>query len=182
MRRRLSVSVTRVVPGTVEDMAASVRERLKQALTAALKAKDRVTANVLRATLAAIDNAEAVETPDGCGPGAIELSPVGLAAAEVVRRALTEEQVIGIVRAEIAEREEAARGYDANGVSAQGERLRAEAALLTRVIAELVRAAPYPGRTSCGCCGVRGCLGARGRMWRGALRPFCGVCGLVSGR
>jgi uncharacterized protein YqeY len=97
-----------------------------------MKARDRIAMAALRSTLAAIDNAEAV-VPDAPGGGslAIERSPVGVGAAEVARRALTAEQVTRIVRAEVAERTDAALGYERSGRPDHAERLRAEARVLS---------------------------------------------------
>lgn len=118
-------------------MGTPIRDRLRDALTEALKARDRDTANVMRSALAAIGNAEAVDVPGvdvpGATAGAIENSPLGLAAGDVVRRELTEEQVRGIVRDEIAAREAAARTYEASGAASAAARLRNEAAALTRL-------------------------------------------------
>jgi len=111
-----------------------IRDRLREALTEALKARDRETANVVRSALAAIGNAEAVDAGAiGTRAGAIEESPVGPGATEVRRRALTEEQIAALIRAEIAEREEAARTYEDNGAEDQAARLRREAEVLIRV-------------------------------------------------
>jgi uncharacterized protein len=111
-----------------------IRARLREALTDALKARDRETANVVRSALAAIGNAEAVEVGvSGARAGAIEESPVGLGAAEVNRRTLTEEQIAALIRAEIAEREEAALTYERNGAEEQAARLRREAQVLIRL-------------------------------------------------
>src|SRR5689334_24351900 len=56
------------------------------------------------------------DRPDAADRGvAIERSPVGVGAAEVERRALTAAQVEDIVRAEVAEREAAARDYEKAG-------------------------------------------------------------------
>jgi uncharacterized protein YqeY len=122
-----------------------------------MKARDRVAVAALRATLGAIENAEAVggaaEAADGteaavdgtaaAGTGglagrslagrslAIEQSPVGVGAAEVPRRALTEAQVEQIVRAEVAEREAAARDYERAGRAERAERLRHEIGVLS---------------------------------------------------
>ena len=96
-------------------MSEPLRDRLRAALPAALKARDRATASTLRATLAAIENAEAVDT----GPvraGAIEASAVGIGAMEAERRVLTEADVVAIVRAEIAERGRAAEVYETDRV------------------------------------------------------------------
>lgn len=54
----------------------------------------------------------------------------GVGAAEVARRRLSEAQVVAIVRAEVAEREAAARDYERAGHRPQAARLRAEAGVL----------------------------------------------------
>jgi uncharacterized protein len=109
-----------------------LRQRLRAALPAAMKARDHAAVAALRSTLAAIDNAEAVDaTVHSGGSLAIERSPVGVGAAEVPRRVLTEEQVERIVRTEVADREAAAGGYERAGHPDRAARLRAEAAALT---------------------------------------------------
>jgi uncharacterized protein YqeY len=109
----------------------TLQQRLRAALRTAMKSGDRRTVGVLRATLAAIENAGAVEVtgPVGDGP-AIEQSPVGAGAADVARRSLTEAEVEQIVRAEAAAREAAAREYDTAGAPEHAARLRAEAEIL----------------------------------------------------
>ena len=113
-----------------------MRDRMRAALPAAMRAGDRVAVAALRATLGAIDNAEAVPAPSGVDGGlAIEQSPVGVGAAEVARRVLTEQDVAGVVREAVAEREEAALGYERAGHPERAERLRAEAAVLSTYVA-----------------------------------------------
>ncbi|NJC84120.1 GatB/YqeY domain-containing protein [Planosporangium mesophilum] len=107
-----------------------LRDRLRAALPAAMKARDRVAVAALRSALAAIDNAEAVAAPAVRGL-AIEQTPVGVGAAETPRRVLTQAEVEEIVRTEVAEREAAARDYDRAGRPEHAERLRAEAAVLS---------------------------------------------------
>ncbi|GIF19570.1 uncharacterized protein YqeY [Actinoplanes tereljensis] len=106
----------------------SLRERLRKALPVAMKARDRDATTALRATLAALDNAEAVAPAEGAqGSLAIEALPVGVGATEVARRALTEPEVEQIVRAELAERETAADDYERAGHPDRAEKLRSEA-------------------------------------------------------
>ena len=98
-----------------------------------MKARDKAATTALRATLAAIDNAEAVDT-SGTEQGslAIETLPaVGAGVTEVARRVLTEEDVVRIVRAEVDERERAAAEYAELGRPERAEQLRAESAALT---------------------------------------------------
>jgi uncharacterized protein YqeY len=55
---------------------------------------------------------------------------VGLGAAEVERRVLTVQEMEAIVRAELADREAAARDYERAGRTDHAEALRAQAMLL----------------------------------------------------
>ncbi|MEU4315030.1 GatB/YqeY domain-containing protein [Nocardia sp. NPDC024068] len=115
-------------PGTAEGT--SVRDRLRAALTVAMRARDRGTTALLRSTLAAIDNAEAVDIGEHRA-SAIEAAPTGPAAAEVPRRHLTEADIAALVRSEIADRLTAAGEYDTAGRGDRAAELRAEAATLT---------------------------------------------------
>jgi uncharacterized protein len=109
----------------------SLRERLRTALPAAMKDRDRTATVALRAALAAIDNAEAVALEDGAQTSlAIEALPVGAGATEVARRALTEQEVEEIVRTEVDERETAAADYERAGYPDRAEQLRDEARTL----------------------------------------------------
>lgn len=111
---------------------APLQERLRAALPAAMRARDKPTLALLRSTLAAIENAGAVELPDAPGGGlAIEQTPVGAGAAEAARRELSEADVERIVRAELAEREAAAQAYDAAGQPDRAEQLRAGVAVVS---------------------------------------------------
>ncbi|MFC6012811.1 hypothetical protein [Nocardia lasii] len=112
---------------------APLRERLRAALKAAMKARDRGAVSALRSTLGAIDNAEAVDI-GAVKAGALEDSPVGLGAAEVRRRDLTEADVEDIVRREIEERRTAAAEYVRAGAVERGDQLIAEADALTALL------------------------------------------------
>jgi uncharacterized protein YqeY len=110
----------------------SLRRRLRDALVVAMKERDRVAVAVVRSTLAAIDNAEAVDaTAAAGGSSAIESSPVGIGVTEVERRALSDEDIAQIVRSEVADREAAALDYDRAGRPERAEALRAEAQVLS---------------------------------------------------
>ena len=110
-----------------------LRQRLRDALTTAIKSRDRVAVSALRSTLAAIDNAEAVDRPSSADRNlAIEMIPTGAGAAEVARRILTESQVEQIVRAELADRRTAADTYDQAGQQEHAERLRNEISAVSR--------------------------------------------------
>jgi hypothetical protein len=95
-----------------------------------LKARDRATASTLRAALAAIENAEAVDA-SSVRAGAIEASAVGIGVAEAERRVLTETDVVAIVRAEISEQERAAEIYETSGRPDKAAELRSAAETLT---------------------------------------------------
>ena len=113
-----------------------LRQRLRAALTSAMKARDAVAVAALRPTLAAIDNAEAVDrAPDADRRLGIGQLPVGVGAAEAARRVLTPAEIESIVRAEVAEREAAARDYDLAGRAERAERLRSEARVLSAYVA-----------------------------------------------
>ncbi|WP_378732517.1 hypothetical protein [Nocardia brasiliensis] len=106
-----------------------LRERMRAALSVAMKSRDRQAITALRSTLGAIDNAEAVDVGEQRA-GAVETSAVGLGVAEVARRELTESDIEQIVRAEIAERRTTADEYDSLGRSAPAEDLRSQAKAL----------------------------------------------------
>jgi len=127
-----SVPVVSSEPANSPPDPVPLRQRLRAALPAALKARDRLAVAALRSTLAAIDNAEAVDRPAAVDRHlAIERIPVGVGAAEVVRRALTEAEIERIVRAEVAERESAAVEYERAGHRDRAEQLRGEASALS---------------------------------------------------
>ncbi|WP_438490309.1 hypothetical protein [Streptomyces sp. S186] len=96
-----------------------------------MRARDKTAVSALRATLAALDNAEAVPV-DEAEPraAALEHSPVGAGATEAARRELSEHRVVDVVRAEAAERLEAAAQLTAPAHADRAARLRAEAAVL----------------------------------------------------
>jgi uncharacterized protein YqeY len=125
---------------TVRRVSESLRARLKAALPAAMKRRDAVLLPVLRATLAALDNAEAVPVTDS-GPAALQATPVGVGVREAERRELSEDDVHRVVRAEILERQTAARDFERAGHPAPAEKLRAEATALAAFVDE-VRAGP----------------------------------------
>ncbi|RMI35589.1 GatB/YqeY domain-containing protein [Nocardia stercoris] len=109
-----------------QESVSPLRERLRAALPAAMKARDRVAAAALRSALAAVDNAEAVD-PATLGAGAVKTSAVGLGVAEVRRRELAESDVERIVGTEIDERRTAAAEYERLGRTSRTAQLRAEA-------------------------------------------------------
>ena len=89
---------------------ASLKERLQADLTAAMRARDEVARATLRMALTAITKAEV---------------------AGKTQVALTDDQVLGVIRSEIRKRGEAADIYISAGRQEQADRERAEAAVLT---------------------------------------------------
>jgi uncharacterized protein len=133
----------------------NLRDRLRRALPAAMKARDRPAVAALRSALAAIDNAEAFDPDEALAEGLNDvLEPAGwepadpdaddvdaahpgfagtvagVGATEVDRRSLTPKQMEGIVRAEIETREVAATVLEGVGKHEHAERLRAEMKVL----------------------------------------------------
>lgn len=108
---------------------------MRDALPEAMRARDKVAVSALRGTLAALDNAGAVPV-DGTAhrAAALEESPAGAGATEAARRELSELEVVDIVRAEAAERLQAAAKLTAPAHADRAGRLRAEAAVLLQFL------------------------------------------------
>jgi uncharacterized protein len=126
--------------GSVHGMGTpTVRDLLQQALVEALKTRDIVAVSALRSALGAIDNANAV--PVSLAPVTGATSPhfagaaAGLGAGETERRALSDQEASAIVRAEVAERQAAARDYERAGHTQRAGRLRREADILASMLA-----------------------------------------------
>ncbi|WP_020673415.1 GatB/YqeY domain-containing protein [Amycolatopsis nigrescens] len=115
-----------------------MRASLRDGLKAALKTRDRVAITAHRSALAAIDNAEAVPVDQSLdtttGNEHVAGAAVGLGSAEAERRHLTEADLRSIVENEVRERSVAAEEYAQLGRDDVAERLRAEAAVLSRYL------------------------------------------------
>ena len=114
------------------------RTTLRDALLAARKDRDATRVSALRSALSAIDNAE---TPDDArvdapSSGTIAGGVVGLGAAEVARRELSDAQIRALLRAEIDERLSAAKQIDASHTE-RAAILRAEAAVLIDLLGDV---------------------------------------------
>jgi uncharacterized protein YqeY len=108
-----------------------VRDDLQAALRDAMKARDRAATGVLRSTLAALENAQAVEAEVTVVDGEHFAGTAGgLGAAEVPRAELDEAAARAIVASEAQERRDAADDYERHGRDDEASRLRAEADLL----------------------------------------------------
>jgi uncharacterized protein len=115
------------------------RTRLRTALLTARKDRDTARVSALRSALSAIDNAE---TPDGAqldapSSGHIAGGVVGLGAAEVTRRQLSDTQIRELVRAEINERLSAAGEFSTGGHEERATMLRTEAAALSDLLGDV---------------------------------------------
>ena len=111
------------------DAASPLHGRLRQALLPALKARDQVAVGALRSALAAIDNAQAVDSPAALRSGVVIAGAVtGLGAVDAPRRQLSDGDVAAILRAEVADRRAAASDYERAGQVEAAARLTAEAA------------------------------------------------------
>jgi uncharacterized protein YqeY len=115
-----------------------MRTRLRQALRAAIKARDRTTTRALRSALSAIENAEATEfihDPQvATGSEYIAGSTAGLGAAEVERRVLSDSDVHALIQAQVDERLLATQEYQRCGRGDLAIQLRAEADVLRQYL------------------------------------------------
>ena len=113
------------------------KERLSADLKVALKERRTEVVSLLRTTMAAIDNAGAVdaagEDPSLLG-GAIAGARLGTGSTEIRRRELTGEEIQLILQSEIDERTAAADRYAALERSDIADRLRWEADLLASYV------------------------------------------------
>jgi len=115
-----------------------LRQQLREALVAAMKSRDRLAIAVLRPTLAAIDNAEAVDAhpsePHRTSSSHFAGASSGVGSSDVPRRVLSDADVAGIVGAQAEERWQMAAQYEKLGQVENGETLRREAAVLSRYL------------------------------------------------
>jgi uncharacterized protein YqeY len=100
----------------------SLTARIRSDLAGALRERDMTRARLLRTTLAAIENAEAVE-----GVSSVE-GVVGY--GDVSRRILTDEEVAGIISREAEEWQFALAEYERIGQDEKAARLRYELGIL----------------------------------------------------
>lgn len=113
----------------------SLRVRMRAALPEAMRARDKTAVSALRGALAALENAEAPPVDDAARRAkALEEAPVGAGVTDAARLELSEDGEADIVRAEVAERLEAAGQLTAPAHSDRAARLRAEAAVLQRFL------------------------------------------------
>ena len=113
-----------------------MQTQIQRDLTRAVAARRSVAVSALRSALAAIANAQAVESPSTASTAhpTVAGSAGGLGATEAERRSLSDLEVARLVRAEVDERLSAAASYDRLGRADRAEQLRAEAAVLSEYL------------------------------------------------
>jgi uncharacterized protein YqeY len=113
-------------------MSADLRALLQSSLLPAMRVGDKDTVDVVRSTLAAIANAEALPVEDAAAltDGPIAGASVGLGSTEAARRELSEDEVREVVEHERQERVHAAEQAEAGGLGEYAARLKTQAAVL----------------------------------------------------
>ena len=114
-------------------MTNTLRQQLKADLTAAMKTQNKPAVMALRAVLAEIDHAEAVDDPT---PMTTSQQVVNTVPAEVPRKVLTESDIWHIFETEIAARQTAVAEYDQLGQTAEAHQQRLELAVLTQYLSK----------------------------------------------
>lgn len=117
-----------------EDAGQAMKARLRADLLTAVKGRRTVEAKVIRALVAAIDNAEA---PPVTAAGTAAQTPHDFhgRTAEIERLRLSPPQVLQVLQAEVDERERAATELDRLEHRDRAEILRAEAHIARRYLA-----------------------------------------------
>jgi uncharacterized protein YqeY len=106
-----------------------MRDSMQADLKTAMSARDRTTVAVLRTTLAALSNAEAVSA-DG------SRATTGVFANEVDRKVLDDADVLAIIERERAELQASAHEYEAVGQHDEAAELRRQVAVLDRYLTD----------------------------------------------
>ena len=115
-----------------DDPAGDMKARLRADLRAAMKHRRPIEASVIRALIAAIDNAEAPPAHEAPTPPARHQFHSG--SAEVERLLLSAAHVRGLIVADIQERERAAAEMERLGLKDRAEAARAEALIAKRYV------------------------------------------------
>jgi uncharacterized protein YqeY len=115
-----------------DDAGRDMRARLRADLRTAMKGRHAIEAKVIRALIAAIDNAEA--PPAHEAQTALARLDFRSGSAEVERLLLSGAHVYGVIVADIQERERAAADMERLGMMDRAEALRAEAVIAKRYI------------------------------------------------
>ena len=118
---------------SMSDAATFIKTRIRSDLTAAMKARRTAETSLLRAILAALDNAEAISV--GTAHDRYQVRAFGDPSVEASRRVLSEADIRNVLLRETADREAAAREFEKLGRLDEAERLQNEAPLIARYIA-----------------------------------------------
>ncbi len=105
----------------------SLRERLKDGLKAAMKARQPEVVSILRSTLSEIDNAEAVETDT-------DYVPLAGRTKDVPRKVLTEVDVRQILQKELDEITAVITTYQQRGKNNEAAPLQKQASVLSQYL------------------------------------------------
>ena len=115
-----------------QDAARDMKARLRADLRTAMKDRRTIDAKVIRALIAAIDNAEA--PPGHARQAALVQHDFRSRSAEIERLLLSGAHVHSVIVAEIEERERAAAEMERLGMMDRAGALRAEAVIAKRYI------------------------------------------------
>ena len=122
--------------------AIDVTSALHAALVSSMSARDNAATGALRAALADLANAEAVQIEDGAAAVSddqhIAGSSAGLGAAEVPRRSLSEAEARDIVEREVAARRISASQFRAQGRAKEASDLARGADVLEAALRSLL--------------------------------------------
>lgn len=110
----------------------ALRATMRADLGVAMKARNSRAISALRTAIAAIDNAESVDSTVATAPASAHIAgaTIGLGTAEVPRRSLSPAQVHAILRAQIDDRSAEADRYETLGQIEAAEGLRGEAQII----------------------------------------------------
>lgn len=110
----------------------ALRATMRADLGVAMKARNSRAISALRTAIAAIDNAESVDSTAATAPASTHIAgaTIGLGTAEVPRRSLSPAQVHAILRAQIDDRSAEADRYETLGQIEAAEGLRGEAQIV----------------------------------------------------
>lgn len=115
-----------------DDAGRDMKGRLRADLRTAMKERRTIEAKVIRALIAAIDNAEA--PPSHEGQTALGHHDFRSGSAEIERLLLSGAHVHGVIVTDIHERERAAAEMERLGMMDRAEALRAEAVIAKRYL------------------------------------------------
>lgn len=113
-----------------------LRATMRADLSVAMKSRNSQAVGALRTAIAAIDNAESVDTTADTATNSAHVAgaAMGLGAAEAPRRTLSPTEVRTILQGQIDERTTEAERYEALGQTDAAAKLRGEAQVLAEYL------------------------------------------------